>query len=62
MKTHKPIMLYIAAFISGAAVLILEIVGTRVLAPFYGATIYVWTAQITVTLIALSCGSAARVS
>jgi predicted membrane-bound spermidine synthase len=44
------------AFVCGAAVLALEIVGTRVLGPYFGATIYLWSALITVTLLALSIG------
>src|SRR3989344_4673003 len=48
--------LYLTVFITGAAVLVIEILGTRVLAPFYGSTIYVWSSLITVTLGALASG------
>lgn len=48
--------LYLTLFIAGAAVLIVEIVGTRVLAPFYGSTIFVWSSLITVTLGFLALG------
>src|SRR5262245_24112893 len=41
---------------SGAAVMILELVGTRVIGPFYGTSLFVWTALIAVTLIALAAG------
>ena len=44
--------------LSGAAVLSLEILGTRVLGPYYGVSIYLWSALITVTLAALSVGYA----
>lgn len=40
----------------GMFVLVLEIAGSRVLAPAFGSTIYVWTAQICVVLVALSLG------
>jgi spermidine synthase len=50
---------YPAAFLSGACVLVLEILGARLVAPFYGATVFVWSAVITVTLAALAAGYAA---
>ncbi len=49
---------YLAVVIGGAAVLALELLGTRVLAPFYGASLYLWSALISVTLAALSVGYA----
>jgi len=51
---------YISVVVSvgGAAVLALEILGTRILAPFYGASLFLWSALITVTLAALSAGYA----
>lgn len=52
----KKILIYSIAFFSGGIILILEILGTRILAPFYGSTIYVWTAIITITLLFLSIG------
>ena len=48
--------MYLTVFVSGAVVLIIEILGTRVLAPFYGSTIFVWSSLITVTLGALALG------
>ena len=50
--------LYVVVFISGAAVLALEILGTRILGPFYGVSLYLWSALISVTLRALSVGYA----
>ena len=49
---------YLSVVVCGAAVLALEILGTRVIAPFYGASLYLWSALITVTLAALSLGYA----
>ncbi len=43
-------------FCAGAVVLILEILGAKLLAPFFGSTQYVWSALIAVTLLALSVG------
>jgi len=44
--------------ISGACVLVLEILGTRVLGPFYGVSLFLWSALIGVTLAALATGYA----
>ncbi len=36
--------------------MILELLGTRIIAPFYGVSLYVWTALISVTMVALALG------
>lgn len=46
-------------FATGAGVLALEILGTYVISPVFGSTVYVWSALITVTLAALAAGYAA---
>lgn len=50
------LFLYATAAITGAAILIIEILGAKMLAPYVGTSHFVWTAQIAVTLIALSVG------
>ena len=45
-------------FITGACVLIIELTGTRILAPYFGSGIYTWSALIAVTLAALALGYA----
>ncbi len=50
--------LYVVSFVGGAAVLALEILGTRVLGPFYGVSLFLWSALIAITLAALSLGYA----
>ncbi|MCI0513719.1 fused MFS/spermidine synthase, partial [candidate division KSB1 bacterium] len=50
--------LYFVVGLSGAAVLAIEILGTRILGPFYGVSLFLWSALITVTLAALSVGYA----
>src|ERR1019366_6718006 len=45
-------------FLSGACSLALEVVGTRLVSPFYGSSIYTWSALITTTLVALAFGYA----
>lgn len=44
------------AFLSGMAVMVIEIVGARLLARDFGGSFYVWTSQIGVVLVALSIG------
>ncbi|HSD64475.1 MAG TPA: fused MFS/spermidine synthase [Ignavibacteriaceae bacterium] len=50
------LLLYFIVFICGGAVLAIEILGTRIVGPYYGVSIYLWSALISVTLIALSAG------
>ncbi|MBI5217130.1 MAG: fused MFS/spermidine synthase [Ignavibacteriae bacterium] len=52
----KNFFLYWLVSVVGAVVLALEILGTRVLGPFYGVSIFLWSALISVTLAALSLG------
>ncbi len=52
----KTTFFYLTIFITGAAVLVIEILGTRILAPFYGSTIFVWSSLISVTLAFLALG------
>ncbi len=46
----------VASFVVGAVILILEILGTRVISPYYGGSIYVWSSLIAVTLASLAIG------
>jgi spermidine synthase len=48
--------LYAVVLVGGAAVLAIEILGTRILGPFYGVSLFLWSALITVTLVALAIG------
>ncbi|NWF72267.1 MAG: fused MFS/spermidine synthase [Nitrospirae bacterium] len=48
--------LYLTVTMTGAAVMILELLGTRIIGPFYGVSLYVWSSLIAVTLIALAVG------
>jgi spermidine synthase len=50
--------IYTVVTVSGASVLALEILGTRLLGPFYGVSLFLWSALITVTLAALAVGYA----
>ena len=48
--------LEIITFIGGAVVMILELVGSRILAPYLGTSIIVWTSLIGIILASLSLG------
>jgi spermidine synthase len=48
--------LYFTAATTGAAVMIVEILGAKMLAPYLGTSHFVWTAQIAITLVALATG------
>ena len=49
-------MIELVVFVTGAVVMALEILGTRVLNPSFGSGLHVWSALITVTLVALAAG------
>ena len=49
-------LLYLVAGWSGCFVMAVELLGGRLLAPYFGSSIYVWGAIITVFMLALSLG------
>lgn len=49
-------MLEITVFVCGALVMAFEIIGSRILSPFLGASTYIWTSLIGVILASLSIG------
>ena len=55
-QTASKIWLYLIVFLTGASVMVIELLGTRLIAPFYGASLYVWSSLISVTMIALASG------
>jgi len=55
-KRTKDILLLASVFVTGAAVLIVEIIAIRILAPYYGNTIYTASSVISTILAALSLG------
>ncbi len=48
--------LYATAAVTGGVIMIVEILGARMLHPYIGASHFVWTAQIAVTLLSLAAG------
>jgi spermidine synthase len=52
----QPVFSIAAAFLAGAAVMLLELAGNRILSPWFGNSLYTWTGLIGVVLVSLSCG------
>jgi hypothetical protein len=50
------ILVYTLVFVGGFSVMSIELLGGRVLAPYFGSSIYVWGSIITVFMLALSIG------
>jgi len=50
------VTLRIVVFGAGAVLMALEIVGSRILAPYFGSSVYVWGSLISIFLAALSAG------
>ncbi len=53
---REAFFLRVCLFLTGACALVLEILGTRLISPYYGSSLYTWSALITVTLVALAAG------
>ncbi|MBI5799690.1 MAG: fused MFS/spermidine synthase [Verrucomicrobia bacterium] len=56
LSTSLRRFLYGTAATTGAAILIVEILGAKMLSPYVGTSHFVWTAQIAVTLLSLAAG------
>ena len=54
--TKSKYILYIVALIEGASVMATEISGAKLLAPYYGNSLYVWSCVMAVTLSGLALG------
>jgi spermidine synthase len=44
------------AFVSGAVIMVIELLGSRIIGPPFGVSLFVWTSLITVTLVSLALG------
>ena len=49
-------VIYLLAFVGGFIIMSLELLGGRILAPYFGSSIYVWGSIITVFMVALAVG------
>jgi spermidine synthase len=50
------VYLLLTAVVCGALIMVVEVLGSRVVGPFFGVSLFVWTSLIAVTLIALAAG------
>jgi predicted membrane-bound spermidine synthase len=48
--------LFLLAFIEGASVMACELLGAKMISPFFGSSLYVWAAVLGITLFGLMCG------
>lgn len=58
-KTTNPFqttLVMVLAFIAGFIIMAIELLGGRILAPYFGSSIYVWGSIITVFMLSLSIG------
>jgi len=56
LDRRKNVLVSVLAFTSGFVIMSLELLGGRLLAPYFGNSIYVWGSVITVFMLALSAG------
>lgn len=52
----RRLFLISTAFLTGMAIMVLELAGNRILAPWFGNSLYTWTGLIGVVLVSLSAG------
>jgi spermidine synthase len=58
-KRLFPAFLVLTALVCGALIMVVEVLGSRVIGPLFGVSLFVWTSLITVTMVALAAGYAA---
>lgn len=56
MLNRKLIFFLSLSFLEGACVMAAELIGAKLLAPFFGSSLYVWSSVMAVTLIGLALG------
>ena len=56
LEGYHLFLLYVVCFVAGMFVMTLEMLGFRLLAPYFGYSIYVWGSLIGIIMLALSCG------
>jgi spermidine synthase len=55
-KAISPLYIYVLAFFSGMSIMAVELCASRLMAPFFGTSTFVWTNIIGIIMIALSIG------
>lgn len=49
-------MPYALIFVSGGAILALELLASRIMTPYFGVSLYIWTGILSITLVSLALG------
>jgi len=49
-------LLYVIIFVTGGATLAMELLASRVMTPYFGVSLYIWTGILSITLVALALG------
>jgi hypothetical protein len=55
-KTSEIYLIYIIALLEGASLMASEIIAAKLIAPFFGTSVYVWTAMLIITLGGMAIG------
>ncbi|NLG84634.1 MAG: fused MFS/spermidine synthase, partial [Firmicutes bacterium] len=55
-RRNADLVLALIVFLAGAVLMSLEMIGSRILAPSFGTSVYVWGALIGMVMTALTCG------
>jgi hypothetical protein len=55
-STTQNALIYLLAFCSGFSIMGIELLGGRILAPFFGSSVHIWGSIITVFMLSLSFG------
>jgi MFS family permease len=55
-QNYPNIFIYLLAFTSGFSIMGIELLGGRILAPFFGSSVHIWGSIITVFMLSLSIG------
>ena len=50
------VILFTLIFISGGAILALELLASRIMTPYFGISLYIWTGILSITLVSLALG------
>src|SRR5471032_166868 len=49
-------MLHAIIFVTGGAILALELLASRILTPYFGVSLYIWSGILSITLVSLAAG------
>ncbi len=55
-SNYQNILIYLLAFGSGFSIMSIELLGGRILAPYFGSSIHIWGSIITIFMLSLSIG------